>query len=690
MASLGPNRPGRALITKDAKEEIQRIPSKNGGISSKVAVTVAASHATVAATFPQGPPLSQSGSMRGIPESDLKGKTSLPQLVSKELSDTKIPRKLSEKVPVPPALKSPVSSPSNLKYGGSTSSTASPSKGTIPRNQKMTLVQAMQPTRTQQVRVSVPDDYRDNTSSFNGSRGGSIASGYNESISNTPRDGIKDDVSVASSTPRSTTSVGSQSSISSDAKWTTRGYSQSTGSTSSRRSSSTPPDADGKRKRSSRSMHIGFDGCSIDLESEHRDHPGSWQIKDFSEIFKDNAAGENITFCVNAYEMTKPTKLQAHSIAAIVRSIKRNKGGKSCIMVQGPSGTGKTSAVVLAVLAILDQACKHLQAIVLSGSTMRDFDKYFTVFTALQADDSYHTLKSCFSDMTPIHWDPGTQILSGRPKMILHLLGQEKIVLDYVRVLIIDDAHDLAAFTEKPTNTPLDDVIQICNILEAQGIPSSKMTYVILSQGGDGHYSRKVTRLLKSSVLKKKNLLSVQDMPTKLRMHVKHYYVQAPRQEWTKIMAGLVRSLMFPRVIVFCDDRKNGIEYFPNKMRTLNLDVSVNVGSGDTSDEIRRTALQDFSAAKTQFLFTTSEPSTCQIVLPKVSCVFHLDVPGDLLSVYGVRLLPLDSQNRSDAVSVVFVENNGGPVNIPNTKIIDLEKLFGIKFMDMPFEFIPN
>lgn len=216
------------------------------------------------------------------------------------------------------------------------------------------------------------------------------------------------------------------------------------------------------------------------------------------------------------------------------------------------------------------------------------------------------------------------------------------------------------------------------------------MTYVILSQGGDGHYSRKVTRLLKSSVLKKKNLLSVQDMPTKLRMHVKHYYVQAPRQEWTKIMAGLVRSLMFPRVIVFCDDRKNGIEYFPNKMRTLNLDVSVNVGSGDTSDEIRRTALQDFSAAKTQFLFTTSEPSTCQIVLPKVSCVFHLDVPGDLLSVYGVRLLPLDSQNRSDAVSVVFVENNGGPVNIPNTKIIDLEKLFGIKFMDMPFEFIPN
>lgn len=68
-----------------------------------------------------------------------------------------------------------------------------------------------------------------------------------------------------------------------------------------------------------------------------------------------------------------------------------------------------------------------------------------------------------------------------------------------------------------------------------------------------------------------------------------------------------------------------------------------------------------------------------------MSCVFHLDVPSDMLSVYAVRLLPLDSHGRSDAVSVVFVEGSG-----PNPKITEIEKLFGIRFMDMPFEFIPT
>jgi len=52
-----------------------------------------------------------------------------------------------------------------------------------------------------------------------------------------------------------------------------------------------------------------------------------------------------------------------------------------------------------------------------------------------------------------------------------------------------------------------------------------------------------------------------------------------------------------------------------------------------------------------------------------------------------VRLLPLDCQGaqgrRSDAVSVVFLEQE-------SPKISELEKLFGIRFMDMPFEFIPS
>merc|ERR1711981_1422924 len=101
--------------------------------------------------------------------------------------------------------------------------------------------------------------------------------------------------------------------------------------------------------------------------------------------------------------------------------------------------------------------------------------------------------------------------------------------------------------------------------------------------------------------------------------------------------------------------------------------------------ENRRLAVQDFSAGKSQFLFTTSEPVVCQLVLPKVKAVFHFDVPSDMLSVYGVRLLPLEQSAPSSAeagVSILFVESP--------SKCTEIQKLFGITFTEMPFEYIPD
>merc|ERR1719235_408436 len=119
-------------------------------------------------------------------------------------------------------------------------------------------------------------------------------------------------------------------------------------------------------------------------------------------------------------------------------------------------------------------------------------------------------------------------------------------------------------------------------------------------------------------------------------------------------------------------------------MELNNLTVSANVvvpsGGPTVSSHVqstidsRRQAVQEFQGGRTQLLFATSEPAVCQIVLPKVSCVFHFDVPSDMLSVYGVRLLPLDSRQPMDAVSVLFAEN-------ASSKVKELEKMFSIEFM---------
>ena len=67
-------------------------------------------------------------------------------------------------------------------------------------------------------------------------------------------------------------------------------------------------------------------------------------------------------------------------------------------------------------------------------------------------------------------------------------------------------------------------------------------------------------------------------------------------------------------------------------------------------------------------------------VLPKVSWVFHFDIRDDDLSGYATRLLAMDTKHSQQGVSVLFVEDK--------KKKEQLENIFGINFLELPFEFI--
>merc|ERR1719456_398949 len=106
--------------------------------------------------------------------------------------------------------------------------------------------------------------------------------------------------------------------------------------------------------------------------------------------------------------------------------------------------------------------------------------------------------------------------------------------------------------------------------------------------------------------------------------------------------------------------------------------------------EGRRCALGDFSANKTQFLLTHSEPAVCQIMLPKVSCVFHFGILSQLPSVYGVRLSPLDEKLKKESASILLVEQDAGNPSGKASKehkpgdlqpaVAKLQKMFSISF----------
>lgn len=128
-------------------------------------------------------------------------------------------------------------------------------------------------------------------------------------------------------------------------------------------------------------------------------------------------------------------------------------------------------------------------------------------------------------------------------------------------------------------------------------------------------------------------------------------------------------------------------------MQSLGIAVSANLPSKDNASENRRKAVQDFTSNKSQFLLTHSEPAVCQIVLPKVSCVFHFGLPIHSPSAYGVRLLPLDAELVKDSASILLIEPSGdskAAATKQHPVVTSLGKLFNVSFMDMPWEFLPG
>lgn len=171
--------------------------------------------------------------------------------------------------------------------------------------------------------------------------------------------------------------------------------------------------------------------------------------------------------------------------------------------------------------------------------------------------------------------------------------------------------------------------------------------------------------------------------PTKLIKSMKHYYIAAPKGDWVRIISGLVQTLMFPRALVYCDEGASQARSFLDEMERRNLAVSANL-PGAADQKSCRQAVQDFGSSKSQFFFTHSDPSVCEMGLGKVSCVFHMDVPAESSSAYGIRLLPVDEKIAKDSASIMFIE--------PQDKktVTDIEKLFDVQFMEMPFDFLPE
>ena len=124
---------------------------------------------------------------------------------------------------------------------------------------------------------------------------------------------------------------------------------------------------------------------------------------------------------------------------------------------------------------------------------------------------------------------------------------------------------------------------------------------------------RKSLRVLRSSLMRKRNLFNPTNTTAKLRSQIKHYCV-AQKGDWVSVVKELQKTLGFPRAIIYCD-QSDQINEIARKMKDQGMEVTLNENVATEKGAERQTTFENFLQSTHSFLLTTSEPAVCQYAL---------------------------------------------------------------------------
>jgi superfamily II DNA/RNA helicase len=458
------------------------------------------------------------------------------------------------------------------------------------------------------------------------------------------------------------------------------------------------------------------DGSQIEVFSENMkdDHrlPGD-VLKDFRNLFKkaSEPEAERMQQLLHHQSFDKPLDMQRRTIPLIMSAFQDEQ--KSFMTVQGAPQCGKTSALALGILGAVWSDMPGIRAIVLSPDPAQEFKKCFDIcaevhsiqlacfesvkrkvcFAGIDEDQDSRTAGlNVTEDMERLCSELGSGppgVIFGHPSRVLPLLREAPgwgIDLSNVQVLAMDDAEEAIC------QGLMDEVVEVCTIL--RHFSKQRLRHIILS-----HFlskeSKSMLRCLRTSLLMQNNLFGIQAHRTQARAKaVNHYYAVAPRSRWPAMLAVLHHALSLPSGIIFDDESAEARAHTRMALRTLGVTASVWNALQEQRSGARAAARDGKSGTPKgpAFHLMPSDLAVLKVDLPQVRCVLHFEVPRRHLSIYGLRLMCLEQQERNKSsrksgfagrtLSVLFVEEAG--------IVRELERTFHIRMEEVPTEMLPN
>jgi len=306
---------------------------------------------------------------------------------------------------------------------------------------------------------------------------------------------------------------------------------------------------------------------------------------------------------IYAYGFVKPSEIQKRCILPITTS-----SPPTDVIGQAQSGTGKTATFSISILQRIDEEEQATQAIVLAPTR----ELAIQIHKVIVSLSEYMKVKvhACVGG-TNVQDDiqilsEGVHIVVGTPGRITHMIEEEYLRVDRLKMLVIDEADEMLSqgFKEQLYTIfqYLPEDMQIC-------LFSATMPQEVFE------VTQKFMRT-PIKVLVKREALTLEG--------IKQFYVYVQREEYKlDVLCDLYKTLTITQSVIFCNSRKK-VDWLAQAMN--DRDFTVSKIHGDIPHQEREATMRQFRTGSSRVLIATDLMAR-GIDVHHVSLVINYDLP---------------------------------------------------------------
>ena len=249
---------------------------------------------------------------------------------------------------------------------------------------------------------------------------------------------------------------------------------------------------------------------------------------------------------IYGYGFDNPSEIQSKAILPIIQN--------RDIIAQAQSGTGKTGAFVISTLQLVDSKINEIQALILSP-TRELSQQSALVFTLI---GEYTSIKThAFIGGTPLKdniliLNSGVQIAVATPGRILDMLNKKLIKLDYLKILILDEADQMLSrgFLEE-----IKKIFPFIPVSSQIALFSATLPQSIIDLSKE--FMNNPVKILLSN--------------DKLTLSgIKQYYVPLKKEWKLEVLLNIYKMIQIEKAIIYANSKKT-VNYLTEEMTKRNF-----------------------------------------------------------------------------------------------------------------------